>query len=820
MKKIISRLLFWFGAVFLMELVFHLAVWGNLTERFIWAVPFSLFLALLFTVLSGAWPWKLANHITAFTLLSALGFLYSVQTVYQYIFDSLLSLSYVGQGAEAISNYFGVMMNAILHCLPLILLYFLPILALALLNKFRVTDADRAPVLWELGITALAALILLLGIPARGDAGVRSQLFYDLSSTIDSQAEVFGLVPGEALELVRLISDDTGMVTDTLDLTPSSGKDKDNHGDTSWEGKRNIMEGMDLDALLEAADTDQRRELTEYFKSLSGTSKNKYTGIFEGFNVIEICAESFWYYLPDPELTPTLYKLTHEGFVFDNFYCSFAQTTSNGEYSLCMGLLPDFNRMSFNIATGNYLPFTLGNRMERLGVAPKAYHDYTIYLYGRATSHPNMGYTIKGIENGLTMSREYVYSDDEMFRQTVEEYINEDRFMVHYMTYSAHHPYDFSLNGCAAVNHDAVADLDAPEAVKAYIAANLELDRGLAYLLQRLEEKGILDKTLIILTGDHFPYALSEEDQEFMAGDAVETIPFWMYKNNFVCWSGAIQEPIHVSGYCCTQDILPTVLNLLGIEYDSRLLTGRDVLSDCIHVAVLQTGCFLTEDLLYNVWTGEVTYLTPKEELPEGYAEQLVKAVSNQFNVAAAILRSDYYGFAFETLGFEEMNRHQISGATFYDTEGKFYQESVNQLAAKGVVTGDGYVFRGEETVTRGEFAKTVCNLMNFEIPETEEIPIPGLSRDDPAYNYVRALWNAGLLPSDVPFDTAGALTAQEAMDFAGKLSVHFDLDSQTLRSIMSEALRLTEESGTASDPVTRGAAAYFIWNAYVLLNP
>lgn len=32
--------------------------------------------------------------------------------------------------------------------------------------------------------------------------------------------------------------------------------------------------------------------------------------------------------------------------------------------------------------------------------------------------------------------------------------------------------------------------------------------------------------------------------------------------------------------YCYDVDILPTISNLLGLEYDSRLMVGQDILSD------------------------------------------------------------------------------------------------------------------------------------------------------------------------------------------------------------------------------------------------
>ena len=98
------------------------------------------------------------------------------------------------------------------------------------------------------------------------------------------------------------------------------------------------------------------------------------------YNLIYICAESFSTAAIDPELTPTLYKLANSGFVFNNFYNSFRNTTTNGEYAFCMGLLPDFSHNKiescFNESADNYLPFCLGNALRQQGYETYAYHNY------------------------------------------------------------------------------------------------------------------------------------------------------------------------------------------------------------------------------------------------------------------------------------------------------------------------------------------------------------------------------------------------------------------------------------------------------------
>ena len=91
-------------------------------------------------------------------------------------------------------------------------------------------------------------------------------------------------------------------------------------------------------------------------------------------------------------------------------------------------------------------------------------------------------------------------------------------------------------------------------------------------------------------------------------------------------------------------DILPTLLNLFGFEYDSRLLAGKDVLDpEARHVAILHNGSFITEEVKFNSKTGETTYLVPEDQVAEDYVDNMNRLVANEFTSSTAILNYDYY---------------------------------------------------------------------------------------------------------------------------------------------------------------------------------
>ena len=77
---------------------------------------------------------------------------------------------------------------------------------------------------------------------------------------------------------------------------------------------------LDFEATSQLVGGQTLENIHKYFSSITASQKNEYTGMFAGKNLIQITAEAFSPYVISKELTPTLYKLTHEGFVFTNYY--------------------------------------------------------------------------------------------------------------------------------------------------------------------------------------------------------------------------------------------------------------------------------------------------------------------------------------------------------------------------------------------------------------------------------------------------------------------------------------------------------------------
>ena len=379
--------------------------------------------------------------------------------------------------------------------------------------------------------------------------------------------------------------------------------------------------------------------LHEYFKSLKPSGQNEKTGIYEGYNLITISAEAFTPYFIDPELTPTLYMMQQNGIYLNNFYGMAGGGTIGGEVSLITGFFPEGGHGWSHNAARKHLPFTFASQFRAMGIQPLAYHNGTYTFYDRHILHPNLGYIFRTRRHGLDFKGPgWHMSDKILIELSIDQYIDMDRFYVHYMTVSGHSPYSWE-NGVARMNREAVNHLSYSPQVKAYVATQMELEYALEYLLERLEEKGIAEQTLIVMTTDHYPYGLSMRDNAELAGQPFDSA-FGLFKNAcFIYVKG--MDPMTIEAPAFVPDIVPTVSNLLGLNFDSRFMSGRDVFSDAMPLIYLNCG-FMTDVGYYEKRLGK---FTPFEEVevPEGYVAEMLDIVSDRRAAIEQAIRLDYF---------------------------------------------------------------------------------------------------------------------------------------------------------------------------------
>jgi phosphoglycerol transferase MdoB-like AlkP superfamily enzyme len=413
----------------------------------------------------------------------------------------------------------------------------------------------------------------------------------------------------------------------------------------------NVLD-IDFDDLISSTDDENVNSLSTYISGVTPTNKNEYTGMFEGYNVIFVVAEGFSGYVVDEDRTPVLYSMIHNGFYFENYYTPlWYGSTLGGEYADLTGLMPKnggYLSMQKAGANKNDMYFTLSRQLERQGYAVNGYHanDYT--YYDRQISHPNLGLNWVGVGNGYepeysdSGTQLWPQSDLRLVENTFDLYSGDEPFYTYYLTVSGHVMYNFGGNAMAARHKDLVEDLDYTDTTKAYIACQYELELAMEELTERLEESGLADNTLIVLTADHIPYDNTEVLDE-LAGESLDST-FERYRNSLVIWSASMDESVTVSKPCSSLDILPTVSNLLGLSYDSRMMVGQDILSDSEGLVIFNDRSFITSKCRYNASTGQTTS-EDGSSVDDTYVENMQVQVSNKFNMAQSICDYDYYKY-------------------------------------------------------------------------------------------------------------------------------------------------------------------------------
>jgi len=408
-----------------------------------------------------------------------------------------------------------------------------------------------------------------------------------------------------------------------------------------WVGKVNGFE-INFQKLIERDENNKRLlALHEYFMEQEPSGKNEKTGIFEGYNLITISAEALNYYVIDPELTPTLYKMQHDGIYFEKFYGVYGGGTIAGELSLITGLSPGGGHRWCNNAAKKHLPFSFATQFNNLDIQPYAYHNGTYTFYDRNLFHPNLGYIFSARRHGLDFPRsDWHHSDTLLFELSLHRHTDMERFYIHYMTLCGHSPYSFEENGIARRNRDLVKHLRYSAKVQAYLATQLELEKAMVYLLEHLEEKGIAERTLIVMTSDHYPYGLNRSDVEELAGYRFDSV-FGLHRNACIIYVKGM-EPEIISAPAFTPDIVPTVLNLLGLDFDSRFLIGRDVFSDA-DVLTFFEGGFMTDLGYYDRRRSRFTTFDEETQLPDNYVSIIQQTVKDKKNAFEQTIELNYF---------------------------------------------------------------------------------------------------------------------------------------------------------------------------------
>lgn len=634
MKKLkIHPFIYFFFTILYLEIISKIVITNHLFNLgLIYVLIYSLPFCLFFTLLSKSFFYKM-NKIISIIITLVITIYFEVQYIFYNLFSIPFSFSTISLANQAL-DFSNIIKDAILDHLLVFSLYLIPLIILIILNRkidFSKYHKESIISLFFMLITSYIFTFLTL---------IPSQEKKDLYFKIDDQISIidsFGMLTYTKIDLKRQI---WGYDTDLIIEAKPEEKEP-----TEIEYGDNI-----LDLNLSETNNNNINKINNYVTNSSPTNKNKYTGLFKDKNLIFILAEGFNEIAVDETRTPTLYKMVNNGFVFNNFYSPVFLSTTGGEFQATTGLIPTQEILSTWKKKTPKISYALGNTFSQLGYRIHSYHNWTYTYYKRNITMKTLGFTnYLGCGNGLEdrMDCGWLPQDSKMIEVTTPDYLNkEGNFVTYYVTVSGHSPYN-SGDNIARIHLDSVKDLTYSDSVKYYLAAQVELDKMLEELIKDLEESGELDNTVIALVGDHYPYTLSiDEMNEAATYEKDDTIE--VNHSNFILWNNQIEEPIVIDKVGSQIDVLPTILDLFGIDYDSRLIVGKDILSDYEGLAIFSNRSWTSDYGSYDSSTKTFTLKEGKElkdETIEEYVTRINNRVANSFSISKLIIDNNYYEY-------------------------------------------------------------------------------------------------------------------------------------------------------------------------------
>ena len=390
-----------------------------------------------------------------------------------------------------------------------------------------------------------------------------------------------------------------------------------------------------------------------YFSGREAPHPNAMTGVLKGKNVVLVLMESMDDWMIGQH-TPTIQKLMEEGINFTNFYTPVygGIRTFNTEFAINTGsFLSSKGGYAFDYVTNSY-PQSLANRLREAGYSAKTFHYNDPTFYSRGEFSPAMGY------EEYVCYADYVTETDEKTRKNLlyddlllfeneglkAEFFREGQPTLNFViTRSAHLSYKYNevLSYWGLKKYPEYRGLTGNEETDcAYLKARL-VDDFFAGLLRELEAEGQLNHTVIIGVTDHYTYGYKDLDALYALSGTKENL--LLEKTPCFIWSSGL-ESMDVDKLLNTSDLLPTVLNLLGIESSYEYI-GQDAFAEGYAGLVpFSNGSWIVGDTAYD--SGKKQYLSlsgTQQKITAEFQKEMANTVQEFITINNLILESDYY---------------------------------------------------------------------------------------------------------------------------------------------------------------------------------
>ncbi|WP_203643250.1 LTA synthase family protein [Levilactobacillus andaensis] len=420
-----------------------------------------------------------------------------------------------------------------------------------------------------------------------------------------------------------------------------------------------------------SANASDMKSVLKYLKQNRVSPNVSYYGKEKGKNVFIIHLESFQQFLIDykvdgKEVTPTLNKFYHSKntLAYKNFYNQVAQgKTSDAEMMLENSLfgLPQGSAMT-TYGTQNTFQAAPAILSQDAGYTTAAFHGDVPSFWNRDNTYKSWGYQYFFSSSYYTEKSGYSIGyglKDKIFFKQSAKYIEQlpQPFYAKLITLTNHYPYELDKK-----NTDFPATKTGDKTVDPYVQTAHYLDQAFAEFINYLKKAGLYKNSVIVAYGDH--YGISNNHRPAIAqllGKSKVTnydlaqfqkVPFMIHATGL---KGGIQ-----STYGGEIDVLPTLLDLLGVKNTDTIQFGQDLLAkDRNQTVAFRNGNFISPKYtkiggtVYDTKTGDVLTLTAAQKKD---VAKLQNHVTTELSLSDRVIYGDLLRF-YTPKNFTKVNK-------------------------------------------------------------------------------------------------------------------------------------------------------------------
>ncbi len=333
------------------------------------------------------------------------------------------------------------------------------------------------------------------------------------------------------------------------------------------------------DRLHQIENSDTIAELDTWYAERETDPDNEWTGVYAGKNLLLIQLEAIDTWMINEEFMPNLYEIQQKSLDFVQHYTPLYLDagTFNTEMIVNTGFVSPFTGSTSSMYSHNTYPETLAKLLVQEGYTANSFHRSSGDIYNRAEIHENWGYShyYSGQEMGIK-SKDLDF--DTQLLKAYDTMTAEKPFLSFIITYSAHGPYVDSAVSEKYYNFAAQRlPKDTDEMLIHAFAHAYETDQMIGQIYERLDKDGLLENTVLVFYGDHYNYyTLSDEivmaQKDVWDKNLITRTPF------FICEKHT--QPQKIEKVTSHIDVLPTLVNLFGLDTDGRYYVGNDAFSE------------------------------------------------------------------------------------------------------------------------------------------------------------------------------------------------------------------------------------------------